>query len=254
MVQISNTLIIAFLVSPALSFPISKAQDLQIHTAELAARDTGSGSSCKKINKFFKPSNIGKVTSVASLVIRDDIHEACKHALGDLQAIAARDPNLSSFVNRHNVDKKASVASLVIRDEYPELSERDLEHLQDLAARDPSIGSFFRKNFFNPSHIDKVAKEASKLASILKREDDLLDLPERSADCLREFTARDFEYFDELASRDPGFGSFFRKIKKFVNMRNIKKAAGIASLVIREDLPVDDIFEGDFSSEMNRLD
>jgi hypothetical protein len=111
------------------------------------------------------------------------------------------------------------------------ISARDVVYLEDLAARDPSIGSFFKKikNFFSPSHIDKAAntaKEASKLASMLKRED-----------AVEEFTARDFEALEELAARDPHFrfGSVFKKIKHLANFKNLKAVAGVAALAIREE-------------------
>ncbi|KAF8962648.1 hypothetical protein BDZ97DRAFT_1920454 [Flammula alnicola] len=42
---------------------------------------------------------------------------------------------------------------------------------------------------------------------------------------------------EELAARDPGFGSFFRKIRKVVSPSNIRKAASVASWVIRDDIP-----------------
>lgn len=140
------------------------------------------------------------------------------------------------------------------------LSRRDLEYLEDLALREPSIGSFFRKikHFFSPHNIDKAAdatKEASKIASMLKRED-AEDLYGRSfEDFAEQLTERELDDMQELAVRDPRFGSFFKKIKKFVNFKNIKKVASVASLAIREDNEAFDVFERQFSDlDLDQLD
>jgi len=264
MVHITTSLVLSFmLVAPSIAIPVYKDQDFQVRTEDIEARSFGSF--FKKIRKIASPSNLKKAASVASLVIRDDIPEAYERSLEDSDELAARDPSFGSFfrkirkvVNPSNIRKVASVASLAIRDEYPELSERDLEYLDDLVARDPSFGSFFKKikNFFSPKNVDKAsntAKEASKLVGMLKRED-ISDLSERGFDDedVEELTARDFEIMDELVARDPSFGSFFRKVKKFANFKNIKKAASVASLVIRED---DDVFERHYPDfELDELD
>jgi hypothetical protein len=245
--------------------PFQKVKIFSFITLSLELETQVSDLFFRKIKKVFKPSNIGKVASVASLVIRDDISEVYERALGDLEKLAARDPSFGSFfrkirknVNPSNIGKIAGITGLAIRDEYPELSVRDLEYLEDLAARDPSLGSFFRKvkNFFSPSHIDKAAntaKEASKLAGMLTRGEGF-DLSERSvtADDLQELTARDLEYFDELAARDPRFG-FLRKLRKFASIGNFKKVASVASLVVREEAK-SDMFERDYYSELDQLD
>ncbi|PPQ80544.1 hypothetical protein CVT25_001578, partial [Psilocybe cyanescens] len=178
-------------------------------------------------------------------------------------------PSFGSFFKKFrkvaspsNIRKVEKVASLVIREDEPVLSQRDFdsEYLEDLAAREPSFGSFFKKvkNFFNPHNIDKAAstaKEASKFAGMLKRQDDR-DLVERTFDEFSEqLTAREMEVMEELAARDPRFGSFFKKIKKFVNFKNIKKAASVASLVIREDGDAFEVFERGFSDlDLDQLD
>ncbi|KAH9478707.1 hypothetical protein JR316_0009167 [Psilocybe cubensis] len=160
--------------------------------------------------------------------------------------LEARTPNFGSFFRKvrkaatpSRIKKIAHIAELALRENEDEqiVTRRELEYLEDLVLREPSIGSFFRKvkNFFTPHNIDKAsnaAKEASKLAGMLKREASE-DLSARSLEAfVDQLTEREFEDIQELAAREPRFGSFF---KKFINMKNIKKAASVASLVIRED-------------------
>jgi len=226
MVQISNTVIVAFLlVAPSLAIPVSKGQDFQIREADitardveylddLAARDPSFGSFFRKVKNFFKPSRIDKAVNT--------VKEAEK-----LASMLKRDDSLDFFQRGFD------------QDDVEEFTARDLEELEELAARDPKFGSFFRKikHFANFSNLKKVAS----VAGLALREDDG-----------EELTARDFEDLEELATRDPSFGSFFRKVKHFVNFNNIKKAASVATLVVRE---VDEVFERDLSDlELDMLD
>jgi len=206
MVQISNTLVVALLlVTPSLSIPLSKEQDLPTRAVEIAARDPSFGSFFRKVKNFFSPSHIEKAANTAK--------EASK-----LASMLKREDSSDLFER-----------SLYLND-MEEFTARDLEDLEALAARDPSFGSFFRKikHFANFNNL----KKAASVASLVVREDDM-----------EEFTARDLEDLEELAARDPKFGSFFRKIKHFANFNNLKKAASMASLVIRED---DELFRRDY--------
>jgi len=173
----------------------------------------------RTVKKVATPANIGRVAKVASLVIRDDESLLTER---DLEELTDRD--LEELVQRNwfksivRTAKKvatpaniAKAASLVLREDAEELSQRDLEYLEDLSTREPSIRSFFRKvkNVFSPSNIDKAANTAKTISNVLR--EDVDDLAERGVDFEEEeLSAREFEDLEDLAARDPTFGSIFR--------------------------------------------
>jgi hypothetical protein len=172
----------------------------------------------RTVRKVATPSNIGKV---ASFVIRDDESLLTER---DLEELTDRD--IEELIQRNwfksivrTVKKVATpsnigkVAGFVLREDAEELSQRDLEYLEDLSTREPSVGSFFRKvkNFFNPSNIDKAANTAKTISNLVR--EDVDDLVERDvAFEEEELSARELEDLQELAARDPTFGTIFRSL------------------------------------------
>jgi ribosomal protein L30/L7E len=221
---------------------------------DLAARYPSFGSIFRKIRKIASPKNLGTAAKIASFVVREE-DLLTEREFAQLEELAEREPSFGSFfrkvkhavgkvVNPTNIGRVAKVASYVIREDGEDVVERDLTTVdfEDLAARHPSFGSIFRK-------IRKIASPknlgtAAKIASFVVREEDLL-------------TEREFAQLEELAEREPSFGSLFRKVKhavgKVVNPTNIGRVAKIASYVVRED--GEDVFERDYSDfEIDELD
>jgi len=101
-----------------------------------------------------------------------------------------------------------------------------VEEIIDLAARDPKfrLGGFLKKI---KNTVGKVAKVAGPIASNFIRED-----------IEPEFFARDLAdlaIYEDLAARDPRFGSFLKRLKSTVG--KVAKVAGpIVSNFIREDI------------------
>jgi hypothetical protein len=192
------------------------------------------------VKKVATPANIGKV---ARFVLRDDESLLTERDLEeltdrDIEELIQRNWFKSIFRGVKKVATPANlgkVASFVLREDAEELSQRDLEYLEDLSAREPSVGSFFRKvkNFFKPSNIDKAANTAKEISNLVR--EDVDDLVERDIDFEEEeLSARELENLEDLAARDPTFGSIFR------------------NLVSRED---GDVFERDFADyEIENLD
>jgi len=188
--------------------------------ADLLARDPSFGSFIKGIGK-----DIGKVAGVvapiATKFIREEPQELSARDIELLEELAARDPSFGSFFKglAKDVGKVASVATKFIREEPIELSERDIEIMEELAARDPSFGSFFKGL---AKDVGKVAGVVAPIATKFIREEPL------------ELSARDIELLEELAARDPSFGSFFKGLAK-----DVGKVAGavapIATKFIREE-------------------
>jgi len=196
--------------------------------ADLLARDPSFGSFIKGIGK-----DIGKVAGVvapiATKFIREEPQELSARDIELLEELAARDPSFGSFFKglAKDVGKVAGVvapiATKFIREEPLELSARDIELLEELAARDPSFGSFFKGL---AKDVGKVAGAVAPIATKFIREEPL------------ELSARDMELLEELAARDPSFGSFIKGIGK-----DIGKVAGvvapIATKFIREEPSLD---------------
>ena len=134
------------------------------------------------------------------------------------------------------------VASLVLRDGESLLTERDLEALTD---RD--IEELIQRNWFKSivRGVKKIATpanlgKAAKIASFVIRED------------AEELSQRDLEYLEDLSTREPSVGSFFRKVKNFFKPSNIDKAAETAKTIsnlVRED--VGDLAERDLDFEFS---
>jgi hypothetical protein len=187
------------------------------------------------VKKLATPANIGKVASFVlrdgeSLLTERDLEELTER---DIEELIQRSwfkkifRGVKKFATPANIGK---VASFVLREDAEKLSQRDLEYLEDLSTREPSVRSFFRKvkNFFKPSNIDKAADTAKAISNFVRE-----DVDERDID-FEEVSARELEDLEELAARDPTFGSIFR------------------NLVSREGK---DVFERDFADyEMENLD
>jgi hypothetical protein len=161
-----------------------------------------------------------------------------KIATRDLEELTERDIEdliqrgwFKSFV--HKVATPANirkVASLVLREDAEDLSQRDMEYLEDLSTREPSVKSFIRKvkDFIRPSNVNKAARTVKAIHRLLRRED-ADGLAERDvAFEEEELSARELEDLEDLAARDPTFGSIFR------------------NLVSRED---GDVFQRDYGLE-----
>ncbi|PPR07155.1 hypothetical protein CVT24_010703 [Panaeolus cyanescens] len=175
--------------------------------------------------------------------VRADEVEAFTRAFNDIdiEEIAARDPSLGSFFKKikktvkkiatpKNLLTVAKFAPLVLREDQTELLGRAVEHpaFQKLAERDPSFGSFFKKVKKAVAHVatPKNLVKAAAFAPLVLREDEMEAFQRAVAD----------DEVNELAARDPSFGSFFKKVKKVATPHNIAKAIDIASkFVPRED-------------------
>ena len=189
----------------------------------------------RRVKKIATPANIGKVASFVirdeeSLLMERDLEELTERDIEDLiqrNWFKSVVRTAKKYATPANIGK---VASLVLREDAEELSQRDLEYLEDLSTREPGVKSFFRKvkNFFRPSNVDKAAKTIKTLDGLLPRED-ADGLAERDiAVEEEELSARELEDLEDLAARDPTFGSIFR------------------NLVSRED---GDVFERDYGLE-----
>jgi hypothetical protein len=130
--------------------------------------------------------------------------------------------------------EQATEKKLNLREDEDEAFARAFDDidLDELAARNPSFGSFFKKIKKTVGHVatpGNIAKAAKFVAPLVLREDE------------GEMLVRAFEHpaLQELAERDPSFGSFFKKIKKTVSHlatpKNLAKAAAFAPLILRED-------------------
>lgn len=229
MVQITSSVLIAFLlVAPSLALPVLTQEEFEARAEELAARDPSFGSIFRKIKKIARPA-----ASIASLVLREEAPEAYERDFEDVdfEEMLARDPSFGSFFRKIKKIARpaAGIASLVLREESPEAYERAFDDIdfEELAARDPSFKSIFGKikSAFTKKNVQKVEGVASKVGKIA-------DLVIRDEDA--ELLERDLEDLEELAARDPSFGSIFRKIKKIASPKNLSTVARVASLVIRD--------------------
>jgi hypothetical protein len=261
MVQITSVALFCLLFAPSLAVPISNGQELNARPEELTERNW-----FKSVVRRIK--NVATPGTVAGLVIRDDesqiterdIEELSdrefaelmerkwftfkpfrgvkKIATRDLEELTERDIEdliqrgwFKSFV--HKVATPANirkVASLVLREDAEDLSQRDMEYLEDLSTREPSIKSVIGKikDFIRPSNVNKAARTVKAIHRLLRRED-ADGLAERDvAFEEEELSARELEDLEDLAARDPTFGSIFR------------------NLVSRED---GDVFQRDYGLE-----
>jgi len=217
--------------------PIAGAAAKFIREEDLAARDPSFGSFIKGIGK-----DIGKVASTVAPIagtvakfIREDSEALTARDIELIEDLAARDPSFGSFIKglgkdigkvASTVAPIASVATKFIREE------------EDLAARDPSFGSF----------IKGIGKDIGKVASTVA------PIAGTVAKFIREdsegLTARDIELIEELAARDPSFGSFIKGLGKDIGKvaSTVAPIASVATKFIREeeDLAVRDPSFGSF--------
>jgi len=115
---------------------------------------------------------------------------------------------------------------------------------EDLAVRDPSFKSIFNKikGVFTKKNVhtaerkaENVINRVGKVADLVLRDvEDVDELLERGFDDDVEVFDREFgdEDFEELAARNPRFGSIFKKLRKLATPANIGR---VASLIAREE-------------------
>ncbi|KIM46921.1 hypothetical protein M413DRAFT_440486 [Hebeloma cylindrosporum] len=241
MVQITSAALFCLLLAPSLAVPISNSQELHARAEDLVERNWFK-SIFRTVKKVATPSNIGKV---ASFVIRDDESQLAERDLEELTDREFADlmernwfksafRSIKKIATPSNIGK---VASFVIRDDDSLLTERDLEELTE---RD--IEELIKRNWFKSAFrsVKKIATPSNigKVAGFVLRED------------AEELSQRDLEYLEDLSTREPSVGSFFRKIKNFFKPSNIDKAADTAKTIsnlVRED--VEDLVERDVDSE-----
>ncbi|KAF9528363.1 hypothetical protein CPB83DRAFT_854480 [Crepidotus variabilis] len=257
---------------------------------ELAARDPRFGSFLKKFRGI--AGKIGKVAGpaarIASNFIREedddlfaredllDLLDISERDFDELEELAARDPKFrfgKIFKKIKGVVGKvakfagpaAKMASNFIREEdvavyaredvsdFLDLSERELDEMEELAARDPKFGKFFKKIKGFAGKVGRFAGPAANMASNFIREeyDDEVFSREEMADML-DISERDLEEMEELAARDPKFGSFFKKIKGA--FKKVAKFAApvmrVASNFIREESDLDEILARDYDFDL----
>ncbi|KAF8155592.1 hypothetical protein B0H34DRAFT_502692 [Crassisporium funariophilum] len=239
MVHITNTIIVAaLLVAPTIAIPIANYQDVYTRSQDIENRNFKSF--LKKMKKVAGPA----VKMGMHLLMREDGPDSVERDLSevDYEELAARDPNfghvlgnIRKVVNPHNIAKVGHLAHAISHvlgrdiEESSNLLEREITDadLEDLAAREPNFKHFLKK-------LKKVALPAAKMGMhLLMRDDDSggisLVFREESPEVYeREITDA---HLEQLAARDPNFGSFLRKIKKVA-----LPAAKIGMhLLIRED-------------------
>ncbi|KAF8155587.1 hypothetical protein B0H34DRAFT_502500 [Crassisporium funariophilum] len=231
MVHLSNTFVIAaLLVAPSIAIPISLDQNFQTRSEDidlevLAARDPSFSSWFRKVKKTALPV-IQAAKIVAPVLSREIAPEVVERDMADFdfEELAARDPSFRSWFRKIKktaapvIDAAKLVAPVLPREDALEVVERDMADFE-LVARDPSFRSWFKKFKKTAAPVIDAAK---LVAPILPRED---------ASEVVERDVADFD-FEELAARDPSFGSWFRKIKKAA-----LPAVKLASLAIREETP-----------------
>lgn len=108
----------------------------------------------------------------------------------------------------------------------------------DLAAREPSFMSLYRKArkvapvlHMIPKPLRRVDTIRDVVGSLFKRSDDG-ELSRREIDDIELFIRE----FDDLVTREPFFGSLWRKVKHFVTIKNIKSGIDLAKELKGRDL------------------
>jgi hypothetical protein len=177
----------------------------ELATREPFGRGRGFGRSGGRRPRFRNPS--------PELSERDfeDLNELDTRELEDLEELAARDPRFGSFFKKVAKVGGRVAGSLFFRDleDLDELDARRLEELEELAAREDlneldarELEDLQQRFWF----VGKIAARVARKAAGKFFGRDLEDL--------NELDARELEDLEDLAARDPRFGSFFKKVAK----------------------------------------
>lgn len=212
----------------------------ELEAEDLAARDPSFGSVMSKIGHGIEKGVSGVANVVGSVAQGVDSASTIKSGYQSLRGkskreefaldardievieeLAARDPSFGSFIKGlgKDIGKVASTVAPIAGAAAKFIRE------EDLAARDPSFGSF----------IKGIGKDIGKVASTVA------PIAGTVAKFIREdseaLTARDIELIEELAARDPSFGSFIKGLGKDIGKvaSTVAPIASVATKFIREE-------------------